>query len=269
MKNSLRKIRDGLIIVAATIGLGQFAWSQGQFMITSIVGTEIMTLQNAGPYPVGITTANFLAGGTTPIASTYTATTANPGTVRDIWGLATTSAALTMGGSTTNNLVGVRGSFTLPAGATVNNYNDYLYGVQGKTVLPGTVDAANICGICGQWDISATTFAASGTSISVLWGDAGATSSSSANSNLAGNDSSMLRLTNTTGAKTAQITEIVADSSLFWNLAINGGGYPTYSANGGTGNSSCAKTGGAVCAKALHIQVNGVDYWLALYSSNS
>jgi hypothetical protein len=222
-----------------------------------------------------ITAVNNLTGQGTPqnitgaqITSLYTASVAAPGTQRADYGKVTTAATANLNGSTTNNLVGVRGEFNLPSGATVNNYNDYLYGVQGKDVLPGTVDAANICGLCGQWDISATTFASSGTSISVAWLDAGATSSSSANSNLATNDSSILRMTNTTSAATASIVEIVAQATDFMQISTNGG-TPNFFVAGGTGNNSCAKTGGAICSKALLITVGGTNYWIPLFSSNS
>ena len=202
-------------------------------------------------------------------ANTITAANATPGTVRALTGNARVGTGVTMGGSSTNNLVGVRGAMTVPSGTTVNNYNDYLYGVQGKLIVGGTLTASNSYGVVGQWDISAATLAASGNSMAVIWGDAGATSSSSANSNLAGNDSSMLRLTNTTSAKTASIVESIADSALFAVLGINGGGLPTYVATAGTGGTSCGVSTGAVASKVIHITVNSVDYWIPLCSSNS
>lgn len=57
MKNIMRKMRDGLIIVLATIGLGQFAWSQGQIIITTLTGTELVNVQK-GPTFTAITAAN-------------------------------------------------------------------------------------------------------------------------------------------------------------------------------------------------------------------
>ena len=40
-------------------------------------------------------------------------------------------------------------------------------------------------------------------------------------------------------------------------------------ATAGTGANSCALAGGGVAAKAIHVKVDGTDYWLPLFSSNS
>ena len=264
--NFARKLRDWLLIGLATIGLCQFAWSQGQFLITTIAGTEIMTLQNAGPYPVGITTANFLAGGTTPVKSVYTSSSATPGTVRDIWGTAKVGAALTM---TSGNLVGVRGEQDVPSGTTAGT-SAFLYGAQGKLIGGGTyASGLNACGLCGQWDFSTGTYTAG--TVSVLWLDAGASASSSAQSTSFGGDSHILRMTNTTNAGAALTSDIIyayANSNYFMTLGAPANTI-NYFATAGTGGTSCGASGGAVAAKVLKISVGGVDYWIPLCSSNS
>ena len=220
-----------------------------------------------------ITTTNLLGSGGTPgsvpiyVSVATISATPSPTTERAIRG--EMSVGVSISGSSTYNLVGTRGGVTVPSGITVNDYSTYLYGLQGKLIVGGTLTASNSYGLVGQWDISTATLASSGNSMAVIWGDAGASSSASANSNLPTNDSSMLRLTNTTSAKTASISEIIADSALFMVLGINGGGLPSYVATAGTGGTSCGVSTGAVAAKVIHITVNSVDYWIPLCSSNS
>ena len=266
MKNTLRKLGYGLLVTLGLIDLGQFAWAQGQRFITTIAGTEILTLQNAGPYPVGITAANFLAGGTTPLKSVYTSTSATPGTVRDIWGTAKVGAALSM---TSGNLVGVRGEQDLPSGTTAGT-SAFLYGAQGKLVGGGTyASGLNACGVCAQWDFSTGTYTAG--TVSVAWLDAGASASASAQSTSFGGDSHILRMTNTTNAGAALTTDIIyayANSNYFMTLGAPANTI-NYFATAGTGGTSCGVSTGAVAAKVLKISVGGVDYWIPLCSSNS
>src|ERR1019366_10451244 len=115
MMTTLRKIRDWLLVGAATIGLCQFAWSQGQIILTTLTGSELISVRTAGPQSAAISVANLLAGSTTPLSSVYTSTSATPGTVRDIWGTAKIGATLTM---TSGNLVGARGEVDVPTGTT-------------------------------------------------------------------------------------------------------------------------------------------------------
>ena len=264
----LRKIRDVAIVLMAVVGLGQFAWSQGQYFITTLTGSEIVTVRNAGPYPVGVTTQNLAAyvlGSSSPTANVFSgllsSPSATPGTLRDVRGEISVGTAAAPVNMTAGNLVGVRGGVTVPTGSTVSNYADYLYGAQGKAILPGNVTAANIAGLMGQWDISATTLGASGSSLSVAWLDAGATASASAVSNLPGNDSSILRMTNTTSAATAQIIESVANAAVFMALSANGLAQPAYVQ---ATNTSCGSAGAVTASKALAVTIGGTPYYIPL-----
>jgi len=203
---------------------------------------------------------------TTPVQSRVSIGTAAPATTRAMYGGITLVSGINM---TSGNIAGSRGSATIPSGTTVSNSAAYVYGGQGKLIGGGTISNMNGCGLCAQWDFSSGTY--SGGTISGLWIDAGTSASASAQSTSFGGDSHLLRITNTTNsgaALTSDIMEIDANSNLFMTL-LAPQGVVNYSAVGGAGANSCAKTGGAVCAKALHIQLNGVDYWLPLYSSNS
>jgi hypothetical protein len=271
--NKLRKIRDWLLVGAATIGLCQFAWSQGQIIVTTLSGTELFNFQGTGPQHAAISATNlqkFVLGsstaGTTPIASVYTSTSATPGTVRDIWGTAKVGSAITM---TSGNLVGTRGEVDVPSGTTAGT-SAFLYGVQGKWIGGGTTASGlNMTGVFAQVDASAGTYTAG--TLTGLWIDMGASASASAQSTSFGGASSLLRMTNTTNAgaaKTTQVFDIFANSDTF--MAIDGpASTVNYVAAAGTGGTSCGVSTGAVAAKVIHIKVGGTDYWIPLCSSNS
>jgi hypothetical protein len=273
MNNTIRKLRDWLIAGVATIGLCQFAWSQGQIIVTTLTGTELFSFQGTGPQNAAISATNiqkFVLGsgtaGTTPIASVYTSTSATPGTVRDIWGTAKVGTGLTM---TSGNLVGVRGEVDIPSGTTAGT-SAFLYGAQGKWIGGGTTASGlNMTGVFAQVDASVGTYTAG--TLSGLWVDMGASASSSAQSTSFGGASSIVRMTNTTNAGaalTTQVFDIYANSNYF--MALGGpGGTVNYFATAGTGGSSCGVATGAVAAKVLKISVNGTDYWIPLCSSNS
>jgi len=81
-----------------------------------------------------------------------TATSATPGTARNVYGKYTTYTTMTSG-----NLVGVRGEVTL--GGNVSG-TAYLYGTQGK-IITGTntidVGSAYVTGVFGQLDLTGAT----------------------------------------------------------------------------------------------------------------
>jgi hypothetical protein len=72
-------------------------------------------------------------------------------TTRAITGAMTVPAAFASG-----NLVGVRGSITIPAGGSVTG--GYLYGIQGKAITgTGTFAGAVLAGVYGQLDVTGGT----------------------------------------------------------------------------------------------------------------
>ena len=253
---TIRKLRDWLIVGLATIGLCQFAWSQGQIILTSLTGSELIAVQATGPQSSVVSVKTLLAGSTTPLASTYTSTSATPGTVRDIWGTAKIGSALTM---TSGNLVGVRGEVDVPAGTTVNGAS-YLYGAQGRFIGGGTVvSPANIAGLVGQLDVSTGTYT-SGV-ISAGWLDMGATASASAISTGLGT-AQILRLTNTTAAVIPQAIYIESYSTNMMELHSTGEGEAWH---------PVACTPGAVTGATggLRITIDGVTKWIPLAATCS
>ena len=87
---------------------------------------------------------------TYPIYAAATQTSATPGTVRTIHGVATTHSSMTSG-----NLVGVRGEINM-AGACSSTA--YLYGVQGKAITgANTFTGTALAGLYGQMDVTGGT----------------------------------------------------------------------------------------------------------------
>lgn len=77
-----------------------------------------------------------------------------------------TAAAIAAGGS----LAGVRGAVTVSAGKSLTE--GFIYGVQGKSVLNGTLaegSAARVTGVLGQTDLAAGTVTAG--QVSGVWAD--------------------------------------------------------------------------------------------------
>ena len=218
--------------------------------------TKSVQLSQSSSGPILVDTNNnvwFPAG----ILGNYTSKVAAPGTNRAITG----AAAIGPTAMTSGNLVGVRGSLSVPSGSTSGNAADYLYGVQGKFIGGGTITDGNLCGLCGQVDASAGTYTAG--VLSGLWVDMGASASASAQSTSFGGASQLIRLTNTTNAGaalTSQIFDIYANSNLFMQI-----GAPASTVNYFQSTTTSCGSGGAVtAAKALAITVNGVNYFIPL-----
>ena len=205
-----------------------------------------------------ITNSNNMHGST---GFTLTTTSATPGTLRASYSKTVIGPGLNM---SSGNLVGVRGEVDVPAGTTASG-TSFLYGAQGKLIIAGTMNqsAGWDTGLLGQLDISAATLTAG--NLSTIWGDAGSSGPSVTASNF-----DLLRLTNSTNTLGNSLLFTYGRAN-YWAYIDdrNNTGIATFTAAGGTGNSSCAKTGGAVCSQTLKVHVNGTDYWIPLFSSNS
>ena len=95
------------------------------------------------------------SGGTLPISTTVTQTSATPGTVKAITGIEVLPAALTTG-----TVMGTKGEVDIPNSGTVAT-GTFLYGAQGK-ISSGTgttIDAGSgyVGGVVGQLNISGAT----------------------------------------------------------------------------------------------------------------
>ena len=127
-------------------------------------GTGAIVLK-ASPTITGTLTAGLIA------ASDTLTTVAQP-TLRLVDSELTVSSTvttITAGGS----VASVRGNTTLATGGTISA--GYIYGVQGKITLQGTLSTANFtAGVFAQLDLSAAQ-ALSAPNVAAIWGDMGAT----------------------------------------------------------------------------------------------
>jgi hypothetical protein len=156
---------------------------------------------------------------------TITKVVASPalGTVRAIIGQITASGAAIISG----NVVGVRGLCTLSG--TITAGGAYLYGLQGKLAVTGTMNHADarLCAVIAQLDISAGTYSAG--QLSALWVDAGASAGSAHDG---GGQFNLIRITNTTIAIPNSVIFVYAEASYLFDLAGGpGGNADWYAAN--------------------------------------
>lgn len=142
-------LRKKLIGACAAIGFGAaalatYAWAQGQPILTTLVGTELVTVQNAGPLAPATTIntiAAYVLGSVTPAPGTFTTVTANDIAGGDaslgIGGLAAAQggAIVVTGGtsSTTGNAGGAVSAIGGTPGAT---------GAGGAALLRGGIGGA-------------------------------------------------------------------------------------------------------------------------------
>ena len=189
-----------------------------------------------------------------PAVVTTAVTSATPGTVRSITGKITESATMTSG-----NIVGVRGEADIASAS-----GGFVYGVQGKVIATGTLSGSLWApAVFGQYDISAATI--SGAQLAPIWGDYGATATAGTYSGCRG-----VAMTNTTAAILgAQIYLYGGATNLFDLVDNNGLVGATYFVAAGTSGGSAGDAAHCAASKVLKITVNGTNYWLPLFASNS
>ena len=224
--------------------------------ITVINGPVSFTVPEGGSaitLPASGTVVATDTGGALDIA--IEETSATPGTVRAITGeISDTSATLTAG-----NLVGVRGSVTVPVGQ-ITSGNTFLYGVQGKAIVQGEITASTwMMGVFGQLDIDTATL--NGGQIACVWGDAGTSGPAATVA-----DFNMIRLTNTTPTTANAVLSAYGKASFVLDMQLNGG---IQFLNAGTSAGSAGDTAHCNATKVLAIQVDGVPYWIPAFDQNS
>lgn len=162
------------------------------------------------------------------------------------------SAAITPAGT---SIAGVRGNITIANGTTVTQ--GYMYGVQGKLTLKGTINVTlgeASAGLVGQLDMSAATAITSvGDSLSMCWLDAGSASA------VALTLVSALTITNSIAGKPlkAIINVPLADAQFF--LVSQDSADSPWSADP-------AASGKTFQNKGLKVSCNGSTYWIPLYA---
>jgi hypothetical protein len=185
-----------------------------------------------------------------------TTSSTTPGTIRSLYGkMSGTGTTMTSG-----NLVGVRGEVD-----AVSASGGFLYGSQGKLIVTGTLSGSVwAAGLFGQLDVHSATINAG--QVSSVWGDWGATGATA---------------TSMTGARGYAFTNTTANilNAQFYmygpatnllELDDNSGAYgATYFVAAGTSAGSAGDTSKCNASKVLHITMNGTDYWIPLFASNS
>ncbi len=226
----------------------------GSFTIGNLVKAESVTgtIQDAG-FAASSVILNSVASGQSIAATTSSAT---PGTIRSVRGLMTGTASV----MTSGNLVGVRGEVDC-----VGASGGFLYGAQGKVISTGTLSGSSwTAGVFGQLDISGATINAG--QVAPIWGDYGATSGTlTSQTGLYG-----IAMTNTTAAVLAGQLYLYGGATNLMLLNTNAGlSGTTYFQAAGTGANSAGAASYAAGTEVLQISVNGTNYWLKAYTSNS
>ena len=172
--------------------------------------------------------------------------------------IAAMRGAITIGGTYTGSAAGTGTSGVDPSRTTATTITGgYLYGVQGKIIVRGTLATTNgeySGALQGQLDLSAAVGVTS--TLAMLWLDAGATASAAIIS--APTHISAIVVTNTTNALLDSVFTVIANANYFMDL--------TDVAFGGV-NWAVNKTAGANAAKSLKINVGGTTYYIPLSAS--
>lgn len=225
------------------------SYSDGQAIFTPIIDASGNITLSQQPQEDGLTTTS-TAGQTTSV----TANSATPGTIRALTGAIQDNATP----MTSGNLVGLRGEVTNPAAKIVSG--GFLYGVQGKAIVQGTLSGSSwTAAIFGQLNIDTATL--SGGQIACLWGDAGTTGPASVIA-----AANMVRLTNTTPTTFNAILSAYGKASFYFDGQLNGS---AWFANAGTGAGSAGDTTKCNATKVLAIQIDGVPYWVPAFAQNT
>lgn len=187
---------------------------------------------------------------------TVTTSSATPGTVRALTGKMVDTASV----MTSGNIVGVRGEVDY-----VGASGGFVYGTQGKIIPTGTLSGSSWnAGLFGQLDISHATINAG--QVAPIWGDYGTTSGTLTNSTgLYG-----LAMTNTTAAVLEGQVYLYGGATNLFLLNTNAGlSGTTYFQAAGTGVNSAGASSYAAGTEVLQINVNGTNYWIRCFTSNS
>ncbi len=192
--------------------------SGGSFASPVITGT----VTGGASYTAPTLTAPVVTGGATlagTVAETNTVTSTTVATTRYLQSSLTLTPTSTISVTGGGSLAGVRGDITLTAAKSFTD--GFLYGVQGKCILAGTmaeVSAARATGILGQIDFSTGTLTAG--QVSAIWGDLQGTPTLTVNDQLY-----VARFTNSmaTGKKAQAFQFMYGAADVFLEASADGG----------------------------------------------
>jgi|SRR5579859_5786429 hypothetical protein len=204
----------------------------------------------------GYPTSNFIlsnsVNGQTILSATSSAT---PGNITSLTSTMTTTATTMTSGSLVA-LEGLSNCISASGGS--------IYGVQGKIIPTGTLSSTSlVSAVFGQFDLSGATITSG--QLATIWGDMGTTATSGTYSGLRG-----IAMTNTTTAICHSQVYLYGGATNLFELVDNSGALgPTYFVNAGISVGSAGDPLHCNASKVLKITVDGTDYWLPLFASNS
>jgi len=159
-----------------------------------------------------------------------------------------------IGHAPTDSLVGVRGNLTIDTGCIL--LSGFLYGVQGKITLKGTVNQTHSeynGALVGQFDFSnANAVVTQVGGLAMLWLDAGA----SAVAGILANASAIIITNSVAGNNLHSILQVNASATYFADIQDRGSGWVV-----GTTATTAAGT--------LKVLVNGATRYIQLFSAES
>ncbi len=241
---------------SGSIGQGYVPYPQDMWNIYYSGGAGIFSVSIASNI-VSLIPASLLPSSLSGQIVSVANASATPGTIRSLTG----KISSTVTNQTSGNLVGLRGEVDVVG----TSGSAYIYGIQGKIIATGTLAAGQFeAGVFGQLDISAATI--NGGQLAPIWGDYGTSSGTlSDQSGLYG-----IAMTNTTHAVPHGQLYLYGGATNFLLLNDNNGLVgATYFVAAGTSGGSAGDAAHCAASKVLKCSINGVDYWIPLFASNS
>jgi hypothetical protein len=154
----------------------------------------------------------------------------------------------------TGSVAAVRGNATVDTGSTLQT--GYLYGVQGKLTIKGTIDTTHSeyqAALAGQLDVSAAAAAFTAGNLAILWLDTGDNTGAA----FSLNSVDAIKITNT-GAGANSVLNSILQLDAQANFLIDAPGYAsTYMKSGASGGSN---------SQNLKVRIGGTTYYIQLYA---
>jgi len=200
--------------------------------------------------------------GTSVLTKFITLTAASLNTTRAIYSrltLSPTSNSVVIPAS--GSVAGLRGEINVASGKTVTD--GFLYGVQGKGVLLGTMNGASalrLTGLIGQVDTTGGTLTGPNNQVSGVWADL------QGNATVGITEMYPLRVSNGMSVSPPALGLFIGHATAALEVSDLGNGSSgdfVISASG-TSAGQCAQTGGVVFTKTLKIVADGTTYYIGL-----
>jgi hypothetical protein len=159
------------------------------------------------------------------------------------------------------SIAAIRGCQSIASGTTFGSgsVNEYLYGIQGKTYVQGTINAAAgfVAALFGQLDTSGASAVVTSGYVSALHLDMGATSALASTSP---NFVNAETITNTTAVAVNSALKVIASLQYLFDLTDEGQGGSAW---------VVTSSGVSTQAQSLKVKVNGTTYYIPLCTSTT